>query len=73
MNAIFLRKDMPDESFIKKVERQMLEFPNSRKDDVIDGLTGWVNSLDNKGSVSQVMKKPTMFFNKATGKMVSIN
>ena len=39
LHAIYIRKDMADKSFTRKIEDQMYEFPNGKHDDVIDCLT----------------------------------
>lgn len=46
LNAIYLRKDMADKSFIRRLEDQLYQFPNSKKDDIIDDLCQWVDILD---------------------------
>lgn len=48
VNAVYLRKDMADKSFIRRLEEQLYNFPNSKKDDIMDCLTGWINVLDKK-------------------------
>jgi phage terminase large subunit-like protein len=39
LHAIYLRKDMTDKSFTRKIEDQLYEFPNGKHDDVIDCLS----------------------------------
>jgi hypothetical protein len=46
LNAIYLRKDMADKSFIRRLEDQLYQFPNSKKDDIMDCLTQWVDTLE---------------------------
>ncbi len=48
LNAIYLRKDMADKSFIRRLEDQLYQFPNSKKDDIMDCLTQWVDILEKK-------------------------
>jgi hypothetical protein len=49
LNAIYLRKDMPDKSFVRKFEQQMVDFPNGRHDDVIDCAAQAIDILDKIG------------------------
>lgn len=44
--AIKFRWDMEDKSFVQKLEKQLLEFPNGDFDDTIDCLEQMVTSLD---------------------------
>lgn len=48
MNSIYLRKDMADKVFMKKIEDQLFEFPNGKNDDVIDALTQAIHVLDTR-------------------------
>jgi hypothetical protein len=36
LHSIHIRKDMADKSLTRKIEDQLYEFPNGKKDDVID-------------------------------------
>lgn len=49
LNSIYLRKDMIDKSFVRKIETQLFDFPNNKHDDVIDCLAQAVDSIDRKG------------------------
>lgn len=53
LHAVYIRKDMADKSFTRKIEDQMYEFPNGKHDDVIDCLTQWVDYLDKKWNLQQ--------------------
>lgn len=46
LNAIYIRKDMPDKNFTRKIEDQLYDFPNGKHDDVIDCLAQAIHSLD---------------------------
>ena len=48
VNAMYLRKDMVDTTFVRKVETQLYDFPNNRHDDVIDCLAQAVETLDSR-------------------------
>lgn len=64
-NAVFLRKDMADKSFIKRLERQLYEFPNAKHDDIIDCLAWWLNMLDTRWT-HEINNKPKEYHNKIT-------
>lgn len=48
LSAIFLRKDMQDKSFVRRLEQQLSDFPNNKHDDIIDCLAQAIHVLDTK-------------------------
>jgi hypothetical protein len=71
LNAIYLRKDMADKSFIRRLEDQLYQFPNSKKDDIMDCLTQWVDILEYKKEI-KIRNRPRQFYNKLTGQVTQI-
>jgi hypothetical protein len=70
LNALVLRKDMADSSFVAKLERQFYEFPHGRHDDAIDCLAQAVDVLETRGSAPAALGSVgRQFFNVRTGKM----
>jgi len=62
MNKLVIRKDLPDDTFVKKLLVQLRDFPNSRKDDVLDCVSQWVEvkskrSNPKKRNKAAVMKR----------------
>lgn len=68
-NAIFLRKDFPEKSFIRKIEDQLCDFPNWKHDDVIDCLAQAVHVLDGVKE-STLSKEPKPYINRMTWQLV---
>ena len=56
LNWLHLRKDLPDSSFVKKIERQLFEFPNGKHDDVIDDIEQARFVLDLKWQIQKPKK-----------------
>jgi hypothetical protein len=71
LNAIYLRKDMADKSFVRRLEDQLYQFPNSKKDDIMDCLTQWVDILDWTNE-KKIQTKPKQYINKLTGQVVKL-
>jgi hypothetical protein len=70
LNAISLRKDMADTSFVRKFENQIVDFPHGKHDDVIDCAAQAVDVLDKKGQLPEsASKKTPMYFNRQTGRL----
>jgi phage terminase large subunit-like protein len=70
LNAISLRKDMADASFVRKFENQIVDFPHGKHDDVIDCAAQAVDVLDKKGQLpDSASKKIPMYFNRQTGRL----
>jgi hypothetical protein len=76
MNSLFIRKDMSDKWFIRKLEDQIYQFPNSRHDDVIDCLAQAVEVLLAKRTLwlrqPNLLQAPREFFNRMTGRYEKI-
>lgn len=58
LNAIYLRKDMPDKSFVRRLEEQLVDFPNGKHDDIIDCLAQAIYVLDTRWEPKQEERKP---------------
>ena len=71
VNAIFIRRDMPDKFFIQRLERQLVDFPNWKHDDIIDCLAWWINVLDKRWENRTLNTKRT-YTNKITWERVTI-
>jgi len=69
-HAIYLRKDMADKSFTRRMEDQFYQFPNCKKFDIIDNLEHWVDVLDNKWGKT-LEKKERVYHNKMNGRMMN--
>lgn len=70
LNAIYLRKDMVDKSFVRRLEDQFYQFPNSKKDDILDDLNQWVDILDWTKTINKPQTKT--FYNRLTWKMQTV-
>lgn len=68
LHAIHLPRDMKDKALINKIEDQLRDFPNSKKDDAIDCLASGVNRLDHKWEATE-KPKDRYFHNRKTWKM----
>ena len=71
LNAIYLKKDMADKSFIRRLEDQLYQFPNSKKDDIMDCLTQWVDILEWVKD-KKINTTPKQYINKLTGQVIKL-
>lgn len=65
VSALYFRKDLIDNSFIRRLETQLSDFPNNKHDDIIDCLTQSVQVLDQRFELSNKKTERT-FYNKLT-------
>lgn len=68
LNAVYLRKDMSDKSFIRRLEDQLYNFPNSKKDDIMDCLTQAVHSFELRWETLNIPQEK-FYVNKITWKI----
>lgn len=69
LNSVYIRKDHPDKSFIKRLESQIVDFPNGKHDDIIDCLTMATEDLDVRRGSATLNTQPKVFHNKITWKI----
>ena len=68
LNAVYVRSDMPDKSFLRRLEQQITDFPHGRYDDIIDTITMWVDDIE-KNRMIEEKEQPRAFFNPISGKI----
>ena len=71
LNAIYLKKDMADKSFVRRLEDQLYQFPNAKHDDIIDCLTQWVDILEWTKD-KKINTTPKQYINKLTGQVIKL-
>jgi hypothetical protein len=71
LNALHLRKDMPDASFVRKFETQIVDFPHGKHDDVIDCAAQAIHVFESRGSNPVKPDAPKPFFNRITGQVTT--
>jgi len=72
--GIKFRNDLPDTQLTRRMEKQFLDFPNWKHDDIIDCLTQWYYVLNNKSSGTGLKKarRTKMVWNVAQWKMIKV-